>query len=159
MCYPWLVAGPSDDLAHVDELILRLVRTVRRPSYRDRILQGVSRIPGADALRVLRSIETREAGGESPSIRDVATDLEIEQSTASRAVNAVVDRDLVMRTADADDARRARLTLTPDGREALSRATGNRLEVMAAITDDWSAADLRAFARLLERFVERYEQL
>lgn len=123
------------------------------------MLRGITRIPGADALRVLRSIETREARGEAPSIRDVAADLEVEQSTASRAVNAVVDHDLVTRRAHADDARRVRLSLTGDGQEALDRATGNRLDVMAEVTGDWSADDLHDFAALLERFVERYERI
>ncbi len=145
------------DLQHVDELMLRLVRSVRRPTYRNRILQGVSRIPGADALRVLRSVELRESRGEPASIRDVAADLEVEQSTASRAVNSVVDLELVDRTPDEQDARRTRLTLTDDGRTALGRASDNRLGVITEVTADWSAADLKEFSRLLDRFVERYE--
>jgi DNA-binding MarR family transcriptional regulator len=147
----------ATDLHHVDELMLRLVRTVRRPTYRNRILRGVSRIPGADALRVLRSVELRESGGEPASIRDVAADLEVEQSTASRAVNAVVDLDLVTRTPDETDARRTRLTLTDDGRTALARASENRRGVIAEVTQDWPAADLREFSRLLDKFVARYE--
>ena len=147
----------ATDLHHVDELLLRLVRTVRRPAYRNRILQGVSRIPGADALRVLRSVELRESRDEPASIRDVAADLEVEQSTASRAVNAVVDLDLVERTADVSDGRRTRLTLTEVGRTALARASENRLDVIAEVTSEWSAAELREFSQLLDRFVARYE--
>jgi DNA-binding MarR family transcriptional regulator len=145
------------DLARVDELLQRLVRSVRRPAYRDRILQGVSRIPGAEALRVLRSVELREQRGEPASISDVAGDLEVEQSTASRAVNGVVDRELVIRNADATDLRRTLLTLSDDGRTALDRASANRMELITDLTADWSAAELRDFARLLEKFVARYE--
>jgi DNA-binding MarR family transcriptional regulator len=151
------VTRPSAELAQLDELILRLVRTVRRPGYRDRILRGVERIPAADALRVLRSIEVREGRGEAPSIRDVAADLEVEQSTASRAVTALVDRGLIGRGAHADDARRVRLSLTDDGREALAKATANRIDVVAEVVEGWPDSELVAFAGLLERFVERYE--
>ncbi|MFC9552068.1 MarR family winged helix-turn-helix transcriptional regulator [Rhodococcus sp. NPDC056960] len=147
----------DQDLIRVDELLLRLVRSVRRPSYRQRILEGVSRIPGTEALRVLRAVELREQRGTRPSISDVAGDLEIEQSTASRAVNAVVERGLVVRAPDADDLRRAVLQLTEAGRAALGTATANRMAVIEESTADWQAADLHDLARLLERFVARYE--
>jgi DNA-binding MarR family transcriptional regulator len=145
------------DLGQLDELLLRLVRSVRRPSYRQRILQGVGRIPGTEALRVLRSVELREQRGRRPSISDVADDLEVEQSTASRAVNAVVERELVVRALDESDLRRAVLGLTEAGRSALNTATGNRVALIDEITADWSPDDLRILASLLERFVERYE--
>ncbi|MGW5150059.1 MarR family winged helix-turn-helix transcriptional regulator [Rhodococcus koreensis] len=147
----------DQDLTSVDELLLRLVRSVRRPSYRRRILEGVSHIPGTEALRVLRAVELREKRGKLPSISDVADDLEIEQSTASRAVNAAVERDLVVRAPDADDLRRVVLRLTESGRGALSTATANRMALIEEITADWPAADLHDLARLLERFVARYE--
>lgn len=147
----------DDDLTQVDELVLRLVRSVRRPAYRKRILKGVSRIPGTDALRVLRSVELREQRGGQPSISDVAADLEVEQSTASRAVNTVVERGLVVRAPDPGDLRRAVLGLTGEGRSALGTATENRLTVIDDVTADWSDSDLRELARLLVRFVERYE--
>lgn len=158
VCYSSEVSRATD-LTHVDELLNRLVRTVRRPSYRNRILAGVSRIPGAEALRVLRSVELREARGERPSIGDVAADLEVEQSTASRAVNAVVDHGLVTREPDPTDLRRTLLSLTAVGRAELDRATANRLEAVAEVTEGWSGADLRTFATLLDRFVDGYEQV
>lgn len=158
VCYPSEVSHDSE-LVHVDDLLNRLVRAVRRPSYRNRILAGVFRIPGAEALRVLRSVEMRAARGELPSISDVATDLEVEQSTASRAVNAVVDRSLVTREADPTDLRRTLLSLTDVGRAELDRATANRLDAVAEVTRDWSAADLRTFAELLERFVSGHEHI
>jgi DNA-binding MarR family transcriptional regulator len=158
VCYPSEVSRTSD-LTHVDELINRLVRTLRRPGYRGRVLEGVSQIPGAEALRVLRSVELRETRGERPSISDVASDLEVDQSTASRAVNAVVDRGLVTREPDPGDLRRSLLSLTSTGRAELDRATANRLGVLTDVTRGWSATDLRTLASLLDRFVAGYEQL
>ena len=158
VCYLSEVSRASD-LAHVDELLNRLVRAVRRPAYRSRILAGVSRIPGAEALRVLRSVELREARRERPSISDVAADLEVEQSTASRAVNAMVERSLVTREPDPTDLRRTLLSLTDAGRAELDRATANRLATVAEVTSGFSAEELRTFAELLDRFVSGHERI
>ncbi len=156
VCYPCVVSRAAD-LNQLDELLLRFVRAVRRPSYLNRILQGASGIPGAQALRVLRSVELREQRGERTSIRDVAADLEIEQSTASRAVNAIVDLELVSRSTDPSDQRRTLLSLTPEGHAALTLASRNRMSVIAEVSARWTAAEIQLFTRMLEQLVVQYE--
>ena len=147
----------STDLTALDELLTRLIRSSRSATYRARVLDGIRGIPGIEALRILRSIEILQRRGKQPSIRDVGADLDIEQSTASRAVNAVVARGLVARAADDTDLRRVLLALTETGQAELTQASQNRMGIMSEVVSDWSAADLAAFVQLLGRFVEAYE--
>jgi DNA-binding MarR family transcriptional regulator len=149
----------DEDLDVVDDVVQQLVRQVRGSSYRGRVLAGVDSITGINTLRVLRSIESRLALAEEPAILDVARDLDIEQSSASRAVTVAVDAGLVERVPSTADQRRARLDLTPRGRDALSAATANRKSLLREITRDWSDDDLGAFGRLARRLVAGYGEL
>ena len=56
------------------------------------------------------------------SLRDLAADTLTHPSSVSAVVKRLVDRKLVSRHADHQDARRAQLTLTPLGRKLLARA-------------------------------------
>lgn len=138
---------------------MRLMRVMRGPGYRGRMLEGVHQVPGIGSLRVLRSIESHERQGRDASIRDVALDLEIEQSTASRAVNTLVDLGLVTRAVASDDQRRTVLSLSEEGRDAAGRATANRVGLLAETTEGWSATDLRTLGLLLERLIVAYEDV
>ncbi|GAA1505033.1 MarR family winged helix-turn-helix transcriptional regulator [Nocardioides humi] len=149
----------SDELTRLDEQVLRLVRAVRRPGYRDRLLEGVDVGPGVEALSMLRVVERRRAAGERPSINEVAADLRVEQSTASRAVGAAIRRGLLERAACADDLRRARLDLTSAGRAALDRATANRQQILAEATTGLAPEDLGRLCDLLERLLAGYDDV
>lgn len=156
MCYQGAVPR-STDLATLDDLLTRLIRSSRSSTYRARILDGVRGIPGVEALRVLRSIEILQQHGKRPSIRDVGADMDVEQSTASRAVNAVAARGLVARTPDETDMRRVLLSLTETGQSELTQASDNRMGIISEVVSGWSEDDLAEFVRLLDRFVEAYE--
>ncbi|MBS2028622.1 MAG: MarR family transcriptional regulator [Deltaproteobacteria bacterium] len=56
------------------------------------------------------------------SLRDLAADTLTDPSSVSAVVKRLVDRKLVARRADHQDARRAQLTLTPLGRRLIARA-------------------------------------
>lgn len=146
-------------LSQLDELVLRFHRVTRRPGYRRRLLAGLTQPAGMGGLRVLRSVERRLEAGEAPSIGDVRADLEVEQSTASRAVTAMVQAGLITRCPSEEDQRRARLDLTEDGRRALARATRNRAEMLAEVTDGWSRDELALLGDLLTRLVAGYDDL
>ncbi|AEF42819.1 MarR family winged helix-turn-helix transcriptional regulator [Hoyosella subflava] len=153
------MATTTVDLTFLDEQVLRLFRALRRPGFRSRVLEGVPEIPGVGDLRVLRSVERHEARGESPSIGVVASELEVEQSTASRAVNAVIARGLLTKTSCPDDQRRTRLRLTAKGVTALNKATENRAALLAEITDAWSDDERRTLSALLSRLADGYDQI
>lgn len=150
------VSVPDDDLTTLDELVVRLSRRQRSLSYRRELLRGLPEGFGIAGLRVLRSIERRQAGAQAPTVKDVASDHGIEQSTASRAVAAVVDAGLATRSTCDDDQRKSRLALTTAGQDVLDRATQNRQEMLSRVTADWAPGDLGRLTALLERLVEGY---
>jgi len=144
------------DLSSLDELVVRLVQQRRSPAYRRELLRGMPEGVGIAGLRVLRTIERSLAAGVSPTVKDVAVDHGIEQSTASRAVHAVVAAGLATKSTCGDDLRKARLDLTDAGRDVLEHATRNRQALLQRVTADWSTADVAQLVALLERLTEGY---
>ncbi|MBW3606140.1 MAG: winged helix DNA-binding protein [Actinobacteria bacterium] len=84
----------------------------------------------------------------------VAEQLSVNESTASRLVDATVRAGLIDRGRSEHDARRVVLALTEQGRQLCDRALRYRLEYLSDLLDDWSPDDRAAFARLLGRFAE-----
>ncbi|MDO3650976.1 MarR family winged helix-turn-helix transcriptional regulator [Nocardia mangyaensis] len=79
-------------------------------------------------------------------------------STVSRQVAQLVDRGLVVRTADPVDGRATVLEVTESGREVAARIRVRRQESVAIVTEQWSAEDRASFAALLTRFVTDYDR-
>lgn len=82
----------------------------------------------------------------------IATLLEVDVSTASRQVQALVRGGLVNRVADPGDRRAALLELTARGREELLKARAERRRLVRTVVSNWTAKEREVFAALLERF-------
>jgi DNA-binding MarR family transcriptional regulator len=145
-------------LRQLDDLLARIRVTQQRPWFRARLL-GPDTIGSPAELRVLRAIENSSAAGGAPSIRDVAEELALEQSSASRAVETVARRGLVAKAAADSDSRRTILSLTETGRRALAVTTERRLNVLVDATEGWAADDVTALADLLCRLVDALDGL
>lgn len=143
------VATPM--IKSIDDHLLELRQTQTSHEYQRRLLEGIDGVSSVTTLRVLRSIERAAAEGHSPSIRDIAEDLDIEQSTASRSAHLTTQLGLTERRPCANDQRRVLLSLTDDGWAASNRATENRREMVAAAVADWSDDDLERFNDLFGR--------
>lgn len=141
----------SATLHALDEAIVAFRMATQRPAYQRRLLAGNKFDGGVASLRVLRSVERQTASGGAPSIRQVATDVGVEHSTASRSVDALVRGGLLDKRPCEKDQRQAKLLLTDEGAQALSEATARRQAAVASVVRDWSEADLATAARLLER--------
>jgi DNA-binding MarR family transcriptional regulator len=100
-------------------------------------------------IQVLEAVDA--APGAEVSVADVAHQLGIDRSGASRFVADAVEHGYLRRAAAAGDARRAVLTVTPAGRELLDGARAWQERVFAELTAHWPAADAAAFARHLRR--------
>jgi len=72
-------------------------------------------------------------------------------STVSRRVAALADRDLLVRTADPDDARAHPVALTDRGREVLSAERRRRADLVDGALADWPEPDRVELTRLLVR--------
>lgn len=145
-------------LRRLDEAIVGFRVATQRPAYRDRLLAGIPVDIGIASLGLLRSVERLTEDGTGPSIRQVATNLGVEHSTASRTTDGMVRAGLVSRDRCADDQRQARLQLTEEGHAALAAATARRQEVLAELVEDWDEDDLSTLAGLLGRMRETFDE-
>ena len=76
----------------------------------------------------------------------------IDSSTVSRQVAPLVEAGLVTRTTHPEDGRAVVLELSSHGIARLGQVRSSRRELMAVLTDDWSAEDRETFCTLLTRF-------
>jgi DNA-binding MarR family transcriptional regulator len=83
--------------------------------------------------------------------------LHSDPSTVSRQVAALVKDGYLERHADPDDGRASLLVLTDRAKDLLVEHDQIRLEHFARVVGDWSDADLKRFAGMLERFTKAYE--
>jgi len=127
-------------------------------------LHGSSRTPWAAkgsghehpfaSMARYRLISTVDRLGDGASISELAEAIGVDQPRASRVVADAIDRGLVSRAADPDDARRTRISLSDAGRQVLTDRRRQRRDTVERALDGFSAAERDQFAALLGRFVE-----
>lgn len=135
-------------LQELDELLSRVRTAIQRPGYRGRILTGLDVPGGVSTLRTLRVVATASVDGD-PSIKEVATRLGVEQSTASRNVDTAVRAGLLRKRVCDRDQRRSRLRLTPAGETLLGTTSERRRALLADLVSDWPEEDVDDLVRLL----------
>lgn len=150
-------SSSEPELDDLDDLLVRIHRSRQRPAYRRQVLQGITALDGIGGLRVLRAIERGMHAGDQVTVGDVATEMGIGHSTASRSVDDVCQRGLARKTACTDDLRKARLVLTDHGRTVLEQANGNRQQLLAQATHSWSGDDVETLTGLLARLLAGYD--
>jgi DNA-binding MarR family transcriptional regulator len=85
---------------------------------------------------------------------DLAQELAVTSSTATRMCNRLVRKGLVNRQARSDDRRVAWITLTARGRDLVGDVTRRRREAIAELVSELSLTRPIAFASVLNAFVE-----
>lgn len=104
-------------------------------------------------VQVLEAIG--RAGARGPvSIADVAGELGIDRSGASRMVSDAVSDGYVAKEAAPDDARRAVLTVTDKGGELLAAAHAWQEQVFADLVAGWPHRDAERLAGYIRRLAE-----
>jgi len=83
-------------------------------------------------------------------IRQLAVYAVTEQSTLSRALDALVSEGLVSRTPDPNDSRATRIHITPEGRTAFERLWPRMSETYAQMFQGIDDEEKRAFVRTLQ---------
>src|SRR5690625_731128 len=137
------------DIGALDDLLVRIHVSRQRPSYRRRLLEGIDALDGIGGLRVLRAIARQLQLRDRVSVGDIAVDMGIGQSSASRAVDDVCRRGLASKTTCSDDLRKARLTLSDAGRAVLATADANRQRLLSQATEGWSPDETVKLTELL----------
>jgi len=157
MCYTYHMPETTQ-LYELDELLAAVRLAVQRPEYRRRLLQGYDVPGGITTLRLLRAVEILSASG-APSIKDVAARLAVEHSTASRGVDSAVHAGLLNKQPCADDQRRTRLALTPQGSSLLKKTSARRRELLEDITHGWHVEDISRLVELLDALRAGFDRL
>lgn len=156
MCYAYLVSPSRYD--HLDDLLTRVFTARQRPEWRRRVLDSTDSVRALSTVRVLRAVERRALSGRAASISDVADDLAVEHSTASRTVSTVVAAGLLTKSPAADDQRRSLLVLTDVGRKTLAQVTARRRDMVTAVVADWPDEQVDTLVTLLDRLADDFER-
>ncbi len=139
----------SDDEATREAVIVGLAwRDLRRARW-----LGVF---GAVVLDGGASLEASEVGAldqivwtESGRMHEIAEGLQIDASTATRAVDRLERRGLVERARDPENGRFVQVTLTDEGRRVHGELLERRLEFVSNVLDQFSDGDREVLVRLL----------
>lgn len=129
----------------IDAALIRMRRLLDTPQE---IREGVD----LSAVLVVDAIARREKAGHQTRIVDVATNLAVKPSTASRLVSSTEASGLIHRSPSTDDPRSVILTLTQQGQDLNADATRFRTGMLKRAVPHWDAETTSTFARLLEEF-------
>ncbi|WP_165492122.1 MarR family winged helix-turn-helix transcriptional regulator [Egibacter rhizosphaerae] len=138
---------PASLPERLDAVLTGLRRFWQRPAARAHFDARLDRGLEPRDYRTLRVIGER--GG--CSVSAVARDLVLDQSTASRLVDRVVNRGYVARNVDDEDRRRSTLQLTEQGEAALAQLVDARRSLLRQLIADWPEEDVTRLVELLER--------
>jgi DNA-binding MarR family transcriptional regulator len=89
------------------------------------------------------------------TVNDIAAELGLDQSGASRMVTHAVDEGYLAAHPSAHDARRRTITVTPAGAQLLADAHRWQDEVFAALTADWTDEERAGFEQAMLRLLSR----
>lgn len=151
------VVSHHPSLGALDDALVRIRVATQRLAYRQQLHQGLDQ-PGTLAeLRLLRAVQRRTTQETRPTIRDVAAELGIEHSTASRAVARAEANGYLSKGASTEDQRQCLLMLTDAGCSYLTELTARRRALLAESVADWPADELSQIATLLNRLADDIE--
>ena len=89
---------------------------------------------------------------------ELAEELGVHKSTASRAIASMERIGLVTRVPDPDDGRAQLLVALPETQEKVAEYRRKSHERLVTLLDDWSPEDIQVFARSLTRLNDRAER-
>ncbi len=108
---------------------------------------------GRDVLAV-EAVNALAHRGE-PTVNDVAAELGLDQSNASRLLAHAADAGYLTLARSAVDQRRRTVTLTRSGHQLLTVAHAWQDDVYGVLTADWTDAEREAFAHAIRRLVAK----
>ncbi|MGW3996042.1 MarR family winged helix-turn-helix transcriptional regulator [Amycolatopsis sp. NPDC004772] len=135
--------------------LFRLVRHWARqwgPDVVDRFAAGTPPSWTVPNLFVIQAIDG--AAGDEVTVADVARQLGIDRSVASRMVSEAARAGFVERSTSTRDARRAVLTLTKSAKEFLEASRAHQRQAFDALVGHWPREDRERFAGYLDRLAD-----
>jgi DNA-binding MarR family transcriptional regulator len=101
--------------------------------------------------------ETRRLGTLRPS--DLAAQMRLDLSTISRHLRSLERQGMIQRTADPDDARAQRISITARGGDVLNRVLDRRAATIRGAIAHWSESDSRSLRQFLCRLADDLSQV
>ena len=135
--------------------LFRLVRHWARqwaPDVVERFAAGAPPSWTVPNLFVIQAIDG--TAGDEVTVADVARQLGIDRSVASRMVAEAAREGFVVRSTSTRDARRAVLTLTDVAKEFLAASQAHQRQTFEALVGHWPREDRERFAGYLSRLAD-----
>ncbi|MEV7094224.1 MarR family winged helix-turn-helix transcriptional regulator [Amycolatopsis sp. NPDC051045] len=135
--------------------LFRLVRHWARQWGPDVVERFAADVPASwtvPNLFVLQAVDG--AAGDEVTVADVARQLGIDRSVASRMVSEAARAGFVVRSTSTRDARRAVLTLTDAAKEFLDASRAHQRQAFEALVGHWAEEDRERFAGYLGRLAD-----
>lgn len=141
----------DDNIELINNSLMRMRRYMTKPPG------GEWRVPGTDTTFEFAKIAACEAVYHLSkeglvSVGDIANELTLEHSTASRLLADCEADDLIRRTRDAVDRRKVNIALTEWGGHVAKTAVLLHAELLQRLLGEWKPSDVAKFAVLLDRF-------
>lgn len=112
-----------------------------------------ARLGGPAWIRMLDALAT---ASEPLSVSALGEAIGVDQPRASRLVQQGVQRGLVQREADPEDARRTRIALTDEGRRIARGMRGERRQVLSKALESFTDEEKGELARLLGKLADNW---
>jgi len=109
---------------------------------------------GGPAL--IRMLDALASASDPLSVSALGEAIGVDQPRASRLVQQGVQRGLVQREADPEDARRTRIALTDAGRKIAGGMRGERREVLSKALESFTDDEKSELARLLSKLADNW---
>lgn len=107
------------------------------------------------AVMIVEAVATAGRSDREVSVLDVAHQLGVDHSGASRFVADTVANGYLKRVASETDRRRAALFLTPAGEQLLADARAWQETAFAELVADWDPSEAEQFARSLKKLANQ----
>ena len=143
---------PEQDAVRIGRAWRELRRGAMSGEFREAVYGGGLDVGQADALELL-------VVNGACRMSELAASLRVDASTATRAVQRLVDAGYAERTAVPDDARGVTVAATDAGREAHTEVAERRRAAIVKMTAVFDERERRALADLLERLVRSMDDL
>ena len=145
--------------ASVEDLLVSILMIRRSARYRELLVEGTGLDGGVLSMRVLRAVSEIGKTSSEVSVSDVADRLFIEHSNASRAVDQVAARGLLVKRPSSLDRRRVVVAPSPQGERVISDLNSRRTAVHSRMIKHWDPQDILKLEELLAKLHGAYEDV